>query len=182
MVQRTQTQYETFNQDIEMSRLTLSRHLQKECDKNRRFLRSNAPCLLVTEGVVINCVYECDSNIDFASNKSTVVSEKRGNISFSCIYECEYNSILMQRKDVILEWIFLPHKPNKKLKTYIEKISDLIHKDNPDTSLMAYVGKVFTPSLVSLESVENHKSFSTRYEKPSFDLSAKIVQETPKMY
>ncbi|KAL6033485.1 hypothetical protein STEG23_016302 [Scotinomys teguina] len=36
--------------------------------------------------------------------------------------------ILMQREDVILEWIFLPHKPNKKLKTYIEKISDLIHK------------------------------------------------------
>ncbi|KAL6058683.1 hypothetical protein STEG23_035832, partial [Scotinomys teguina] len=38
------------------------------------------------------------------------------------------NSILMQREDVILEWIFLPHKPNKKLKTYIERISDLIHK------------------------------------------------------
>ncbi|KAL6044970.1 hypothetical protein STEG23_011887 [Scotinomys teguina] len=36
--------------------------------------------------------------------------------------------ILMQREDVILEWIFLPHKPNKKLKIYIEKISDLIHK------------------------------------------------------
>ncbi|KAL6031726.1 hypothetical protein STEG23_005675 [Scotinomys teguina] len=36
--------------------------------------------------------------------------------------------ILIQREDVILEWIFLPCKPNKKLKTYIEKISDLIHK------------------------------------------------------
>ncbi|KAL6091210.1 hypothetical protein STEG23_017687 [Scotinomys teguina] len=36
--------------------------------------------------------------------------------------------ILIQRKDVILEWIFLPRKSNKKLKTYIEKISDLIHK------------------------------------------------------
>ncbi|KAL6038953.1 hypothetical protein STEG23_010042 [Scotinomys teguina] len=40
----------------------------------------------------------------------------------------EQQGILMQREDVILEWIFLPHKPNKKLKTYIEKISDLIHK------------------------------------------------------
>ncbi|KAL6085349.1 hypothetical protein STEG23_022272 [Scotinomys teguina] len=38
------------------------------------------------------------------------------------------DGILMQMEDVILEWIFLPHKPNKKLKTYIEKISDLIHK------------------------------------------------------
>ncbi|KAL6050466.1 hypothetical protein STEG23_001761 [Scotinomys teguina] len=37
--------------------------------------------------------------------------------------------ILMQREDVILEWIFLSCKPNKKLKTYIEKISDLIHKE-----------------------------------------------------
>ncbi|KAL6044961.1 hypothetical protein STEG23_011878, partial [Scotinomys teguina] len=36
--------------------------------------------------------------------------------------------ILMQREDVILEWIFLPHKPNKKLKTYIEKFSDLIQR------------------------------------------------------
>ncbi|KAL6038870.1 hypothetical protein STEG23_031180, partial [Scotinomys teguina] len=36
--------------------------------------------------------------------------------------------ILMQREDVILQWIFLPRKPDKKLKTYIEKISDLIHK------------------------------------------------------
>ncbi|KAL6045251.1 hypothetical protein STEG23_009543, partial [Scotinomys teguina] len=36
--------------------------------------------------------------------------------------------ILMQREDVILELIFLPCKANKKLKTYIEKISDLIHK------------------------------------------------------
>ncbi|KAL6056023.1 hypothetical protein STEG23_004764 [Scotinomys teguina] len=35
---------------------------------------------------------------------------------------------LSLREDVILEWIFLPRKPNKKLKTYIEKISDLIHK------------------------------------------------------
>ncbi|KAL6047450.1 hypothetical protein STEG23_026410 [Scotinomys teguina] len=35
---------------------------------------------------------------------------------------------LSLREDVILEWIFLTRKPNKKLKTYIEKISDLIHK------------------------------------------------------
>ncbi|KAL6058134.1 hypothetical protein STEG23_038279 [Scotinomys teguina] len=37
---------------------------------------------------------------------------------------------LSLREDVILEWIFLPRKPNKKLKTYIEKISNLIHKDS----------------------------------------------------
>ncbi|KAL6087838.1 hypothetical protein STEG23_011789 [Scotinomys teguina] len=36
--------------------------------------------------------------------------------------------ILMQREDIILEWIFLPNKQSKKLKTYVEKISDLILK------------------------------------------------------
>ncbi|KAL6089067.1 hypothetical protein STEG23_027555, partial [Scotinomys teguina] len=32
------------------------------------------------------------------------------------------------REDIILEWIFLPNKQSKKLKTYVEKISDLILK------------------------------------------------------
>ncbi|KAL6065033.1 hypothetical protein STEG23_028902 [Scotinomys teguina] len=36
--------------------------------------------------------------------------------------------ILMQREDIILEWIFLPNKQSKKFKTYVEKISDLILK------------------------------------------------------
>ncbi|KAL6091369.1 hypothetical protein STEG23_030322 [Scotinomys teguina] len=36
--------------------------------------------------------------------------------------------ILMQREDIILKWIFLPNKQSKKLKTYVEKISDLILK------------------------------------------------------
>ena len=34
----------------------------------------------------------------------------------------EYPSgILMQREDIILEWIFLPHKQNKKLKNIYRK-------------------------------------------------------------
>ncbi|KAL6061183.1 hypothetical protein STEG23_011259, partial [Scotinomys teguina] len=40
----------------------------------------------------------------------------------------EARNLEQQEGDVVLEWIFLPRKPNKKLKTYIEKISDLIHK------------------------------------------------------
>jgi hypothetical protein len=35
---------------------------------------------------------------------------------------------LMQREDYILEWIFLAHNQSKKLKTYIEKVSELILK------------------------------------------------------
>ena len=34
----------------------------------------------------------------------------------------------MQMEDYILEWIFLAHKQSKKLKTYIEKDSELILK------------------------------------------------------
>ncbi|KAL6089632.1 hypothetical protein STEG23_027370 [Scotinomys teguina] len=51
--------------------------------------------------------------------------------------------ILMQREDVILEWIFLPRKPNKKLKTYIEKISDLIHKEQKENWRMKFGGNRF---------------------------------------
>ncbi|KAL6034566.1 hypothetical protein STEG23_035004 [Scotinomys teguina] len=62
--------------------------------------------------------------------------------------------ILMRREDVILEWIFLPRKPNKKLKTYIEKIFDLIHKSdrhpnsNPDACLASTL-----PTKPSVESL-----------------------------
>ena len=35
--------------------------------------------------------------------------------------------ILIQRNDIILEWI-LSHKPSKKIKTYVEKVSELIIK------------------------------------------------------
>lgn len=38
------------------------------------------------------------------------------------------SGILMQRKHIIFEWIFLPHKQNKKLKTYMKKIVNLIKK------------------------------------------------------
>ncbi|KAL6087722.1 hypothetical protein STEG23_027132 [Scotinomys teguina] len=58
---------------------------------------------------------------------------------------------LSLREDVILEWIFLPRKPNKKLKTYIEKISDLIHKDCMKTS-------EFSSECISAEQVEQYSS------------------------
>ena len=58
--------------------------------------------------------------------------EDRVNPKLSCILvilpsRISPAGILMQR-DIILEWIFLPHKPCKKLKTYVEKVSELIIK------------------------------------------------------
>jgi hypothetical protein len=36
--------------------------------------------------------------------------------------------ILMQMEDYILEWIFLAHKQSKKLKAYMEMVSELLLK------------------------------------------------------
>ncbi|KAL6087196.1 hypothetical protein STEG23_008805, partial [Scotinomys teguina] len=77
--------------------------------------------------------------------------------------------ILMQREHVILEWIFLPCKPNKKLKTDIEKISDLIHKGYiseeitnkfcgykaPKVICMAHMSTLHKSSLANAENQKN---------------------------
>lgn len=39
------------------------------------------------------------------------------------------SGILMQRKHILFEWIFLPYKQIKKLKTYMKKIVNLILKE-----------------------------------------------------
>jgi hypothetical protein len=46
----------------------------------------------------------------------------------------------MQREDYILEWIFLTHKQSKKLKTYIEKVSELILKEKNETLTISWNG------------------------------------------
>ena len=48
--------------------------------------------------------------------------------------------ILIQRENTILEWIFLPHKPSKKLKTYVEKVSELIIKGKLRLRQLAGIG------------------------------------------
>ena len=75
-----------------------------------------------------------------AEKELTIVEEKlqeahvdRVNPKLSCILiilpsRISPTGIFIQRDDIILEWIFLPHKPTKKLKTYVEKVSELILK------------------------------------------------------
>lgn len=41
-------------------------------------------------------------------------------------FKISATGILMQRKCIILEYIFLPHKLNKKFKMYVEKVSKII--------------------------------------------------------
>ena len=47
--------------------------------------------------------------------------------------------MLMQMEDYILEWIFLAHKQGKKLKAYIEMVSELLLKKR-ETSKISWNG------------------------------------------
>ena len=74
---------------------------------------------------------EAEKELHWVENRKLDAHVYWINIDLDCILVIllsrEYPSgILMQREDTILEWIFLPHKQNKTLKTYIEKICDLI--------------------------------------------------------
>ena len=58
----------------------------------------------------------------------------------------------MQREDSIMEWIFLAHKQSKKVKTYIEKISELIIKGR--IRLCQLLGTDPTKIVASLKNAE----------------------------
>jgi hypothetical protein len=61
-------------------------------------------------------------------------------------------AIIMQREDSIMEWIFLAHKQSKKVKTYIEKISELIIKGR--IRLCQLLGTDPTKIVASLKNAE----------------------------
>ena len=46
----------------------------------------------------------------------------------------------MQMEDYILEWIFLAHKQGKKLKAYMEMVSELLLKKERETSKISWNG------------------------------------------
>ena len=50
-----------------------------------------------------------------------------------------HTGMLMQMEDYILEWIFLAHKQGKKLKAYIEMVSELLLKKR-ETSKISWKG------------------------------------------
>ena len=77
---------------------------------------------------------ETEKELTMNEEKLQEAHVDRVNPSLSCILvilpsRISLMGILMQREDIILEWIFIPHKPSKKLKTYVEKVSELIIKD-----------------------------------------------------
>ena len=48
--------------------------------------------------------------------------------------------MLMHMEDYILEWIFLAHKQGKKLKAYMEMVSELLLKKERETSKINWNG------------------------------------------
>lgn len=50
-----------------------------------------------------------------------------------------HTGMLMQMEDYILEWIFLAHKQGKKLKAYMEMVSELLLKKR-ETSKISWNG------------------------------------------
>ena len=76
---------------------------------------------------------EAEKELMMVEEKLQEAHVDRVDPNFSCVLvilpsRISPTGILMQREDTILEWIFLPHKPSKKLKTYVEKVSELIIK------------------------------------------------------
>ena len=51
-----------------------------------------------------------------------------------------HTGMLMQMEDYILEWIFLAHKQGKKLKAYMEMVSELLLKKRGETSKISWNG------------------------------------------
>lgn len=112
-------------------------------------ISSRRPAVGVTPNLIIHLNKTLDGEKDLdspreliakAEKELTMIDEKlqeahvdRVNPELSCIFvilpsNISPTGILMQRDDIIIEWIFLPHKPSKYLKTHEEKFSELIIK------------------------------------------------------
>ena len=134
-------------------------------------ISSLRPAVGITPDLIIHLNKTLDGDKDLnspreltaeAEKELTMVEEKlqeshvdRVDRNLSCILvilpsRISPTGILMQREDIILEWIFIPHKPSKKLKTYVEKISELI-----------IIGKLRLPQLAGIDPAEIIVPFTT---------------------
>ena len=76
---------------------------------------------------------EAEKELTIVEKKLQEAHVDRVNLNLNCILvilpsRISPTGILIPRGDIILEWIFLPHKPSKKLKMYVEKVSEFIIK------------------------------------------------------
>ncbi|KAL6048456.1 hypothetical protein STEG23_026502, partial [Scotinomys teguina] len=88
--------------------------------------------------------------------------------------------ILMQREDIILEWIFLPNKQSKKLKTYVEKISDLILKGKLRLHQLAGIDPAEIVVPLTKEEIEKLWAESEPWQRACSNFLGEINSKYPK--
>ncbi|KAL6036096.1 hypothetical protein STEG23_018017 [Scotinomys teguina] len=88
--------------------------------------------------------------------------------------------ILMQREDIILEWIFLPNKQSKKLKTYVEKISDLILKGKLRLRQLAGIDSAEIVVPLTKEDIEKLWAESEPWQRACSNFLGEINSKYPK--
>ncbi|KAL6070006.1 hypothetical protein STEG23_001515, partial [Scotinomys teguina] len=88
--------------------------------------------------------------------------------------------ILMQREDIILEWIFLPNKQSKKLKTYVEKISDLILKGKLRLRQLAGIDPAEIVIPLTKEDIEKLWAESEPWQRACSNFLGEINSKYPK--
>ncbi|KAL6043129.1 hypothetical protein STEG23_019310, partial [Scotinomys teguina] len=88
--------------------------------------------------------------------------------------------ILMQREDIILEWIFLPNKQSKKLKTYVEKISDLILKGKLRVGQLAGIDPAEIVIPLTKEDIEKLWAESEPWQRACSNFLGEINSKYPK--
>ncbi|KAL6087981.1 hypothetical protein STEG23_022841, partial [Scotinomys teguina] len=88
--------------------------------------------------------------------------------------------ILMQREDIILEWIFLPNKQSKKLKIYVEKISDLILKGKLRLRQLAGIDPAEIVVPLTKEEIEKLWAESEPWQRACSNFLGEINSKYPK--
>ncbi|KAL6058927.1 hypothetical protein STEG23_022115, partial [Scotinomys teguina] len=88
--------------------------------------------------------------------------------------------ILMQREDIILKWIFLPNKQSKKLKTYVEKISDLILKGKLRLRQLAGIDPAEIVVPLTKEEIEKLWAESEPWQRACSNFLGEINSKYPK--
>ncbi|KAL6087818.1 hypothetical protein STEG23_024848 [Scotinomys teguina] len=86
----------------------------------------------------------------------------------------------MQREDIILEWIFLPNKQSKKLKTYVEKISDLILKGKLRLRQLAGIDSAEIVVPLTKEDIEKLWAESEPWQRACSNFLGEINSKYPK--
>ena len=127
-----------------------------------------------------------------AEKELTIVEEKlqethvdRVNPNLSCILvilpsRISPTGILMQRDVIILEGIFLSHNPSKKLKTDVEKVSELIIKGKLRLCLLADIDPAEIIMPFTTEEIKKLWEDNEPWQRVCVNFWEKLIETIPK--